>query len=193
MNVKHNKADIIAGGEEVFRANGYHNTGVNDILDHCGISKGSFYNFFPTKEAYALEVIAYYGDQLTAFMRETFSDETRPAVERLRSFYYHLVSISEHESCVKGCLVYNLSFELAGQSDLVAKALDAQFEQWLTLVTACIAQGQQNGEIISSRSAEELAAVLHTAINGAHGRVKMKRDAAPMRQMIDTLLAFMSS
>ena len=193
MNVKHNKADIIAGGEEVFRANGYHNTGVKDILDYCGISKGSFYNFFPTKEAYALEVIAYYGSRLTAFMQETFADESKPAIERLRTFYYYLVSVSESEACAKGCLVYNMAFEMAGQSDPVAQALDAQFEQWLVQVTACITQGQQAGEIIKTQPADKLAAVLHTAVNGTYGRVKMKRDAEPMRQMIDTLLAFMSS
>lgn len=193
MNIKHNKPDIVAGGEAVFRANGYHNTGVKEILDHCGISKGSFYNFFPTKEAYVLEVIDLYGNKLTEFMDATFSDESKTAIERLRSFYYQLVSIADAEGCTKGCLVYNMAFELAGNSDPIAQALDIQFEHWLTRVTACIAEGQAAGHITTSQPAEDLAAVLHTAINGSYGRVKMKRDIAPMRQMIDTLLAFIAS
>ncbi|MEM8487232.1 MAG: TetR family transcriptional regulator C-terminal domain-containing protein [Bacteroidota bacterium] len=193
MNIKHKKTDIVSGGEAVFRANGYHNTGVKEILDACGISKGSFYNFFPTKEAYALEVIEYYGNRLTAFMDATFSDQSQNTIERLRSFYYSLVSIAEAEACTKGCLVYNMAFELAGNSDTVARALDIQFEAWVTRVTACIAEGQAAGDITTSQSAEDLAAMLHTAVNGSYGRVKMKRDTAPMRQMIDTLLAFIAS
>jgi hypothetical protein len=85
-----------------------------------------------------------------------------------------------------------MSFELAGGNSAIAKALDAQFEKWLVLITQCIKQGQEAGEIVATKDAYELASVLHTSVNGAYGRVKMKRDVAPMREIIDMLLDFMA-
>ena len=42
----------------LFSTQGYHATGINDILKQCGIPKGSFYNFFPEgKEQLALEAL----------------------------------------------------------------------------------------------------------------------------------------
>ena len=193
MNIKHNKSDIIAGGESIFREKGFHDTGIQDILKQCDISKGTFYNFFPSKEAFTLQVIAYYGDYTTQFIGQHVNDPSKPAIERLRGVYYALIGIAEKEECSKGCLVYNMSFELAGANTEIAKALDAQFERWLEIITACIEQGQEAGEITKSKGAYELASVLHTSVNGAYGRVKMKRNTEPMRQVVDTLLDFIKS
>ena len=193
MNIKHNKQDIIAGGEQLFRAKGYHDTGIQDILKFCDISKGSFYNFFSSKEAFTLQVIDYFGDRMTQFIRAHVADKEQPAMKRLRSIYYALLEIAEQEGCNKGCLVYNMSFEMAGGNSDIANALDVQFERWLDLIAECIRQGQEAGEITTSKDAYELAAVIHTSVNGAYGRVKMKRDVQPMKTIVDTLLDFMQA
>ena len=47
MNKK--KRNVIDKACELFIEKGYHGTSIQDILDHSGISKGSFYNYFPSK------------------------------------------------------------------------------------------------------------------------------------------------
>ena len=61
MGYKHNIEDIIEKGTELFRKKGYNNVGINEILNTCDIPKGSFYNFFETKEEFATKVIDNYG------------------------------------------------------------------------------------------------------------------------------------
>jgi TetR/AcrR family transcriptional regulator, transcriptional repressor for nem operon len=39
---------------------GYHGTGLKEILDAVRIPKGSFYNYFGSKESFAAEIIAHY-------------------------------------------------------------------------------------------------------------------------------------
>ena len=46
----------------MFRKLGYHNVGINDILKACNIPKGSFYNFFESKEEFAEQVLEYFGE-----------------------------------------------------------------------------------------------------------------------------------
>lgn len=47
MNKK--KRNVIDKAHELFSEKGYHGTSIQDILDHSSISKGSFYNYFPSK------------------------------------------------------------------------------------------------------------------------------------------------
>lgn len=43
------KEHVIHKAHELFIEKGYHATSIQDILNHSGISKGSFYNYFPSK------------------------------------------------------------------------------------------------------------------------------------------------
>ncbi|KMY51580.1 TetR/AcrR family transcriptional regulator [Peribacillus loiseleuriae] len=47
MNKK--KRNVIDKAHELFIIQGYHATSIQDILNHSGISKGSFYNYFTSK------------------------------------------------------------------------------------------------------------------------------------------------
>ena len=188
MNQKHDKETIIAKGQALFRERGYHDTGVNEILKSCEISKGVFYNYFSTKEDFLLQTVAYYSAYTDAFIERHTTNKALPPLERLRSLYNALMEIAEAENCQKGCLVYNLSFEVAGKNDEVAKVLDDHFEHWVNLVATCIKEGQDRGEIAIAHSAHHLASILHTSFNGAYGRVKAQRSTAPMKQIVDTML-----
>ena len=45
---------------------GYHGTGLQEILDAVNIPKGSFYNYFGSKEDFGAEVIQHYIDPFIA-------------------------------------------------------------------------------------------------------------------------------
>lgn len=47
--VNRRKKDLIQKAHELFVEQGYHATSIQNILDHSGISKGSFYNYFSSK------------------------------------------------------------------------------------------------------------------------------------------------
>lgn len=48
---------LIKIGYEIFEHATLKKTSVSDIATRCGIAKGSFYNFFPSKHAYAIALI----------------------------------------------------------------------------------------------------------------------------------------
>lgn len=47
--MKKRKAHVIQTAHKLFIEKGYHATSIQDILEESGISKGSFYNYFPSK------------------------------------------------------------------------------------------------------------------------------------------------
>jgi TetR/AcrR family transcriptional repressor of nem operon len=56
MNIKHDKEKVLKKGVELFWCKGYNNLGVEEICKSTGITKGSFYNSFKSKENLELEV-----------------------------------------------------------------------------------------------------------------------------------------
>ena len=44
------KQEIMRTASAMFRAKGYQNTSINDIMDGVGGGKGTFYQYFETKE-----------------------------------------------------------------------------------------------------------------------------------------------
>lgn len=58
--VKSRKQKIIAEAIKLFGQKGYHSTSVQEIVDQCDISKGSFYNYFKSKEELMLSIFHHY-------------------------------------------------------------------------------------------------------------------------------------
>lgn len=54
---KQKKRKILEKAFELFRKNGYTDTKVEDITRKLGISKGSFYTYFKTKEELLYELL----------------------------------------------------------------------------------------------------------------------------------------
>ena len=187
MNLKHDKIDIIAAGQQLFRANGYHATGIQQILEEAKISKGTYYNYFKSKEDFSLQVIQFYGEYMTNYITNALIKESPSPIHRLKEMYASLIAIAQQEECEKGCLVYNFSYEVAGQNKAIAKALDRQYNDWLDVIERCIDEAKNVEEITSKKASRELAELIHSTFNGAFGRVKMSRSTKDMENTMNIL------
>ena len=65
------KSAIIRAGEELFRTNGFAETTIEEITSTAGVARGTFYNYFQTKEDLALEVL-YETEELTTKQVDDF-------------------------------------------------------------------------------------------------------------------------
>lgn len=61
---------IIEKASVLFAENGFGATSVQDITDACGISKGSFYLSFKSKDSLLFSIFEYFGDKLIKRMSE---------------------------------------------------------------------------------------------------------------------------
>ncbi|MBM4760951.1 TetR/AcrR family transcriptional regulator [Bacillus sp. B15-48] len=71
MNEK--KLKLIQSGLKLFASKGYHRTSIQEITAEAGVSKGTFYVYFESKEEY----------MLTAY--QSFYDQTKAKVEKVKS------------------------------------------------------------------------------------------------------------
>lgn len=176
MGYKDNIEDIIDKGTELFRKKEYNNVGINEILKACDIPKGSFYNFFETKEVFAEPVIEKYGNNSLKMIRKALSDHGISPLIRLKDFYAILIDINERDGFNSGCLINNLSSEVGGFNEQISMATNRSFTSWVKEIAKCVKEGQVKGEVIDTMSAEDIAEYLHAGISGAFSRMKVNKD-----------------
>lgn len=180
MGYKHNIEDILDIGYEVLRKNGYHNIGVNHILKAAGIPKGSFYNFFESKEDFAIQVMERYGKNNTRWMQGFFKESQLSPLESLKSFYKFMIDVNEDDGYLSGCIINNMSIEVGRINDVMASHANTQFLGWLTILADVIAKGQKAKEITNKFNALEIAEYLHAGFYGTFSRMKVTRNRGYM-------------
>lgn len=192
MGYKHSKEDILKIGYEVFRKNGYHHVGINQILKEAGLPKGSFYNFFESKEHFAQQVITSYGDSNSIWLTEFFSQSGSP-LQVIKDFYSSLIGYNEADDYASGCLVNNMSHELGRLNDDLAAVSNKYFMDWVNIIATKVREGQQAKEIREDYSAKELAEYLHASFYGSFSRMKLTRSRLFMDQWLNMTMAFITA
>ncbi|MDO1501604.1 TetR/AcrR family transcriptional regulator [Winogradskyella maritima] len=192
MGYKHNKENILKVGYEVFRTNGYHNVGINKILKESGIPKGSFYNFFESKEDFAQQVIKQYGESNYCWMQDFFEECDLSPIECLKSFYSFMINLNEKDEYNGGCLVNNMSVEVGRQNDTLGSEANQHFMGWLNILAMEITKGQDAGEITKDFSALELAEYMHSGFYGVLARTKVTRNRVYMDIWFEMTFKFIS-
>jgi TetR/AcrR family transcriptional repressor of nem operon len=86
---------LLAAGLDLVHARGFTASGVKDITDAAGVPKGSFYAYFPSKEAFAAAILEHYWSDIEARLLPLL-DTDGLAQERITRFFHALAD--EHEA-----------------------------------------------------------------------------------------------
>lgn len=170
---------LLDAGLGLVHAHGFAASGVKDITDAAGVPKGSFYAYFPSKEAFAAAILEHYWSDVETRLLPIL-DTSGVAQERITRFFHALADEHEAGDFLLGCLIGNLSLELGGSSEPVRTELVSILDRWGAALTACVRSGQRGrGDVRGDLDAGELAAQLIEAWEGAALRGKVTRSRTP--------------
>jgi TetR/AcrR family transcriptional repressor of nem operon len=154
---------------------GFNASSVQDITVEAGVPKGSFYNHFESKEALAAEIVSDYASRRST-LREILSDDSLPALERLRGYFTALNQRLVDRGFQHGCMIGNMTAELSEQSPVIREQLLRIYGNWSAALEYAIAAGQQDGSIANQLSPKTLAGFVLNAWEGATLRVRVERN-----------------
>lgn len=124
------KRQVIAVAKELFIENGVITTSVQDIITAAKISKGTFYNYFPSKSACLIAIIEQGNDETSLRRREILSGQD-PSDKKIlaRQISIHILVHREHN-----LIPIFQAIHYSDDQDLKAAVKRYQFEElaWLT-------------------------------------------------------------
>ena len=175
------KAALVDAGTQLILEQGYHHTGIQDALQAAGVPKGSFYYYFPSKEAFGMAVIAQFAAAYLTRLEQYLGDTTASPLTRLRRHHEELLARFERRGCRGGCLIGNLSQELADQSPRLRAQLDTVLTSWRARYAQLFREAQAVGELRADLDPEALADFYLSSFEGALLRAKVSKSPQPLR------------
>ena len=184
MKRSHNKDEIVQAGLDIFLTGGFNGTGIEAILKQANVPKGSFYNFFSSKEEFGLAVINLYLSEMGELLQPLMEDVSLPPLIRIRKSLEVLITRFEGNSCSKGCLIGNLALEMSDQSEAFRQRLDDALQGWVSSIAAILEEARKEGAVPIDVEPVVLAENIVASFEGALLCAKVKKSVEPLKNFI---------
>ena len=178
------KQRLLDAGMAMLLKHGYHDLGIQALLDATSTPKGSFYHHFKDKEDFALQVIDQYMRHVHAGLDVCLGDESRPPLKRVRRFF-EMTQENYRREGYMGCLLGGLGQELSGVSEVFRRKVDACFSEIARRIAVCLEEARKRGDIPAKSNTRRMASLLVDCWEGAALRSRLRGTAAPLTTMLD--------
>jgi TetR/AcrR family transcriptional repressor of nem operon len=126
---KVDRKSIIKSALTVFKEKGYHNTSMADLAAACGLMKGSFYHYFPSKQALMQEILTALKDHYTdKVFSIAYNDDLKPE-SRVKELAKQSEEIFMEEK--GGCFMVSIGLETIHVVDDFTATIKDFFGEWI--------------------------------------------------------------
>ncbi len=161
----------------VFRAKGYTATRVEDVCEAAGLSKGSFFHHFKTKEDLALAAADHFAAMADrAFESAPFRDAADP-LDRLLGYVDLRAAMLQGELPDYTCLLGTMVQEIYDTHPNIRIACERNISAHAATVAVDIAEAKRLHAPEASWTPESVALYTQAVIQGAFILAKAKHDA----------------
>jgi TetR/AcrR family transcriptional repressor of lmrAB and yxaGH operons len=168
---------VLQTAAHLFRSQGYHGTGLNQVLAEGGAPKGSLYFHFPGgKEQLAVEAVELGGRRLCETITGLLASAPDVA-SGVDSVVTALADDLERSGFRHGCPVGPIAQDTV-DNEAIQRACAAAFASWHATVERALRAGG-----VPARAASDLATMVLAAVEGAQLLARSQKDATPLRSV----------
>ncbi len=175
------KQNILQTGAEIIHLKGYHATGLQEILNAAKVPKGSFYNYFKSKEDFGLQVIDHFSEFFSNLCETVLKDATRSPLERLEHLLDQFMAVFDAKQYTCGCPVGNMAQEMGDTNPAFQEKLSSAIDIMVNYYSYIITEAQDQGEVAQDLDAKETAYFIVASWHGALIRMKVAKSQAPLK------------
>ena len=137
------KEKLLGAAQEVMLEKGFPSTTVEDICEKAGVTKGSFFHYFVSKEALGKEALEYYISQSQRDLQAAAFHQKKDPLQRINGYIDYLVQKSQEAVFEKGCLLGIFSQELSSTYPEIRSLCARKFEEWAEILKADMDQARE--------------------------------------------------
>jgi TetR/AcrR family transcriptional regulator, transcriptional repressor for nem operon len=182
------RSRLLSIGRAVVHDRGFNGAGVQDITAAAGVPKGSFYSYFDSKESFAAEILEDYWESIKRRHGPILYDARLKPLVRIGRFFNGLSQDHREHGFMLGCLIGNLSLELANGSDETRVKLADVLDRWEKALAACLREAQERSELDGDADPDQLAEIIIEAYEGATMRGKVEQNGNAFERFENVVL-----
>lgn len=178
---------LLEAATEIIRTKGFAATTVDDICERAGVSKGTFFHNFATKEDLAIAAAKRWSEvTLELFRRAPYHQKKDPA-DRIRGYLRFRRDILKGELPEFTCLVGTMAQEVYNSHPQINEACFSSIFLHAETLEADIAEAKKQYVPKAKWTAKSLALHTQAVIQGAFILAKASGDASVAAESIDHL------
>ena len=156
------KQQIMEAAQNVFSRAGFHKARMSDIAEQSGLSKGTLYWYFDSKEDIILNLLDRLFETELQTLEKLIGDQ-RSSEERLRVYADHV--IKDMLQMMKWIPIAYEFITLAFRKKIIQKALHKYYQKHMDILTPILQQGMDRGEL-TAESAQDAAVAVGAILEG---------------------------
>lgn len=174
---------LLEAAESLMLADGYSRTSVDAVCEKAGVTKGSLYHYFKTKEDLGLAVLDRWITRSVEMLADGPHQAVKDPVEAAVAYTEH---VADSASAIwgRGCFVGSLSVDIAASSDRMQQGVEAIFRGFVQQHAGLFSPVIEKSKLENLPSAEELAELFLCAIEGSIVMAKAYRDIGPIQRSV---------
>ncbi len=185
------KTKLLDAALHVIRAKGYTATRIEDICEAAGLTKGSFFHHFKSKEDLALAAAEYWGVMTGRLFEAAPYHAVSDPLGRLLAYVDFRKALLLGELPQFTCLVGTMVQEVYDTHPLLRQACDKSISDHAATLEADIAEAMRQYNIHAEWTAKSLALHTQAVIQGAFILAKAKDGPAVAVDSIDHLRRYL--
>jgi TetR/AcrR family transcriptional repressor of nem operon len=167
---------ILREASRLMLSKGYTATTVDEICAAAGVTKGSFFHYFASKERLGEEAL----DVFFRMLDRCFSDGTfmsrRDPLERVFGYLRNIVDLSTSGTIPKSCLIGNFAQELSDVNPNIRERCSRYFDDWIKGFTMLLDAAAEQHGIAGKIDTRSIGEYLVSVIEGTIVVYKAQRD-----------------
>ncbi|MEU5698232.1 TetR/AcrR family transcriptional regulator [Streptomyces aurantiacus] len=174
------RRSILDTAQRIIAHKGYSAVGINEVLAEAGVPKGSFYHYFPSKDAFGEALLRSYFEEYVADMDRILARSGQSAAEQLTTYWQQWRETQSVDDCQGKCLAVKLGAEVSDLSEPMRLVLKEGTDAIVDRLERMITGGLQDGSVAIDGDPRGTAQVLYQMWLGASIMAKIHRSLAPL-------------
>lgn len=180
------KAGILQTARQLFSQHGYHGTGIADIQEATGLTKGAFYHHFRSKEDLALAILGQTRQEYAEELIAPAMQRSTPS-ERLEALLDGAVALNSRPEWCNCQMLATLSAELTPADERLRDAVQGIYGDLQERCRTMLAEAQDAGQASDRIDPDTGAQWISSTLTGLWLARKVGAALVPAKNLIDAM------
>jgi TetR/AcrR family transcriptional regulator, transcriptional repressor for nem operon len=185
------KTKLLAAALDMVRAKGYSATTVDDICHAAGVTKGSFFHHFKSKDDLALTAAAYWGEMTEGFFAAAPYHRSADPLERLLGYIDFRAEILRGDLPDYTCFLGTLVQETYATHPAIRVACDQGIAAHIAILARDVAAAKKLYAPDAPWSADSVGQFIQSVLQGAFVLAKAKQGPEVVRESLAHLRRYL--